>query len=283
VLWGYGGDVRLLTAAGYALVLQVAHPTVAAGVREHSNYAEDPWGRLLRTLDYTYLMSYGGPEVAETTGRRLRTMHKRIKGTAPDGRRYYALEPEPFAWVHATLVEGIVAASQRFARRLSDEQIERLYREWLALGRVIGIRDEDLPADWAGFRAYFDRMVEERLEDSDVIHGVLETLTKPAPPPLPVLRGRAWRAVRWPLARTGALATVGLLPPLLRERCGLRWTAGQERELSALAAVSRAMTPILPKRLRYMGPPYLRWRADAIARGEFGEAAPDASPLPSAA
>jgi uncharacterized protein (DUF2236 family) len=275
--------VRLLTAAGYALVLQVAHPVVAAGVREHSNYAEDPWGRLLRTLDYTYLMSYGGPEVAETTGHRLREMHKRIKGTAPDGRRYYALEPEPFAWVHATLVDGIVVASQRFARRLSDEQIERLYAEWRDLGRVIGVRDEDMPDDWAGFRAYFDRMVSERLEDSDVIHGVLETLVKPAPPPLPLLRGRAWAAVRWPLARAGALATVGLLPPLLRERCGLRWTARQERELTALAAVSRAMTPILPKRLRYMGPAYLRWRSEAIARGEFGERGPNASPLPTAA
>src|SRR5918995_1201420 len=142
ILWDYGADARLLSTAGYALVLQVAHPTVAAGVREHSDYARDPWGRLLRTLDYGYVMTYGGPEAAATTGRRLREMHKQIKGTAPDGRRYHALEPEPYAWVHATLVDGIVTGHARFGRPLTPSQVEQLYREWLALGRGIGVREE---------------------------------------------------------------------------------------------------------------------------------------------
>jgi uncharacterized protein (DUF2236 family) len=165
ILWDYGADARLLATASYALMLQVAHPTVAAGVREHSDYARDPWGRLLRTLDYVYVMTYGGPGAAATTGRRLREMHKQIKGPAPDGRRYHALEPAPYAWVHATLVDGIVSGHARFGRPLSPTQVERLYREWLALGRVIGVRDGDLPDDWRGFRDYFDRMVAERLEE----------------------------------------------------------------------------------------------------------------------
>src|SRR5919201_6042877 len=83
--WRYAGDIRVLAAAGYALLLQVAHPTVAAGVREHSNYADDPWGRLLRTLDHTNLVLYGGPEAAVAAARELRRRHERIRGTTPEG------------------------------------------------------------------------------------------------------------------------------------------------------------------------------------------------------
>jgi uncharacterized protein (DUF2236 family) len=283
ILWRYGSDARVLTTAGYALVLQVAHPTVGAGVREHSNYREDPWGRLLRTLDFVNLVVYGGPEAAEATAHRLRKMHKQIQGTDPDGRRYYALEPEAYAWVHATLVDGIVTGHRRFGLKLSDEEVEELYADWLALGRIIGVGDDQLPGDWASFRDYFDRMISERLEDNDVIHGVLEVLARPAAPPLPFLKGPAWRALRFPLARLGALATVGLLPPLLRERFSLRWTRTQERELRALGALSRSATPLMPVSLKVMGPGYLRWRRDAISKGEFGDAVPDIRTLASAA
>jgi uncharacterized protein (DUF2236 family) len=67
----------MLATAGYALVLQVAHPTVGAGVHEHSGFVEDPWGRLLRTLDYVHGTVYGGPELAGTTGARIRGLHRR--------------------------------------------------------------------------------------------------------------------------------------------------------------------------------------------------------------
>jgi uncharacterized protein (DUF2236 family) len=79
------GDARLFGASGYALLLQVAHPTVGAGVTQHSDFKADPWGRLLRTLDYTSSLVYGGPELAWRMGRRVREMHGRIRGVRPDG------------------------------------------------------------------------------------------------------------------------------------------------------------------------------------------------------
>jgi uncharacterized protein (DUF2236 family) len=274
VLWDYGGDARVLAGSGYALALQVAHPTVAAGVREHSDYASDPWGRLLRTLDYLYVMTYGGPEAAAATARRLREMHRKIKGVAPDGRRYHALEPEAFAWVHATLIDATVVGHARFGRPLSPAQIERLYAEWRGLGRMIGVREQDMPGDWAGFRAYFKDMVRDRLEDNDVIAGVIEVLKRPAAPPLPILNDSAWRMLRVAPGRLFSLATIGLLPPLLRERLGLSWTRRQELQLRALGAVSRAATPLMPARLRNAGPAYLRWRRETLARGESVALAP---------
>jgi uncharacterized protein (DUF2236 family) len=278
VCWRYSGDARILATAGYALILQVAHPTVAAGVREHSNFAADPWGRLLRTLDYTTTMVYGGPEAAWEMRRRIHEMHKHIKGRKADGERYFALEPEAFAWVHATLAMSTVRGCERFARAMRPTDVERFYAEWLGIGRLIGVRQASLPERWPDFRAYFDRMVGERLEDNDVVHDVLRTLAKPIPPPLPMLGDPAWRVIRLPIARLGALATVGLLPAPLRDRLGLRWSRRQDVELRALAAASRAATPLMPASLRCFGLWYLIWRREAIARSDVASGFPAAAP-----
>jgi uncharacterized protein (DUF2236 family) len=159
VTWRAAGDVRLLSAAGYALVLQVAHPTVGAGVSQHSSFRNDPWGRLLRTLDYVNGTVYGGPELAGAIGRRVRGLHRSIRGVKDGGGRYHALEPAAFAWVHATLAASIVHSSAQLARPLGAEERERFWSEWRAVGRLVGVRDRDLPDDWAGFEAYFDYMI----------------------------------------------------------------------------------------------------------------------------
>lgn len=268
VLWQRASDARVLAAAGYALILQVSHPTVGAGVLEHSNFAADPWGRLLRTLDYVYCTVYGGPQLAADTGRRVREMHKQIKGSHPDGSPYHALEPEAYAWVHATLAEAIVAGNSLFGRPLRVDQVERVYADWRRLGRIVGVRERDLPPDWPAFRVYFDRMVQERLEDTQSVRDVLAALARPTRPPLPALPNFAWSLARLPAAHALELATVGMLPATLRERCGLSWGPRQERELRAVGRVSRALTPLAPSSLLTMGPGYLRWR-----RGRGGDSA----------
>ena len=266
ITWRRAGDARLMVGAGYALLLQVSHPVVGAGVSEHSNFREDPWGRLVRTLDYTNTMVYGEPEEAVRMGRWVREMHKRIKGVDRHGRRYHALEPEAYAWVHATLANAIVAGHARFGRPMSGAETEGFYAEWRGLGRLLGVRERDLPEDWVGFRAYFDRMVADRLECTDSVRDVLEALSRPTRPPVSALPDGAWRAARVPAARLGSLATVGLLPAVLRERFGLRWTRAQELELRALGAVSRSATPAMPASLRRMGPAWLARRREAIVR-----------------
>jgi uncharacterized protein (DUF2236 family) len=268
ISWQRASDARLPVAAGYALILQVSHPTVGAGVSEHSQFRSDPWGRLLRTLDYTYTMVYGGPRAAGEMGRRIRSFHRRIYGRAPDGQRYHALEPEAYAWVHATLAEAIVVAHERFARRLSPVQREQLWAEWRALGRLLGIRERDLPPDWRSFRDYFDAMVEQRLQHTAAVDEVLAALARPAPPDVVALYAPVWRVARLPLAHLLGLTTVGLLPPALRRRFGIGWSVGKDIELRALGAALRAATPLTPSWLRTAGPAYLQWRRDAIARGD---------------
>jgi uncharacterized protein (DUF2236 family) len=264
IVWQRSSDARGFAAAGYALLMQVAHPTVGAGVREHSDFASDPWGRLFRTLDFLNLFIYGGPQQSASAARFVRETHKKIKGTAPDGRRYHALEPEAYAWVHATLLEAIVSANQRFANPMTRAETERFYVEFRALGRLLGVRDRDLPETWAEFGVYFDAMVRDRLQHNDVVDEVLASVSKPTAPPVPNLPDTAWRAFRWPAGRAVKLATIGLLPPMLRDRFGLDWTARDERALRALGAASRAATPLVPKSFRIYGPTYLRWRSKEI-------------------
>jgi uncharacterized protein (DUF2236 family) len=271
VVWQIGSDARVMSAAGAPLLLQVAHPTVAAGVREHSNFREDPWGRLWRTLDYVYLLTYGGPQTAAHIGRQLRNMHKSIKGVAPDGRRYSALEPEAYAWVHATLAEILVAGYSHFCRPLSRGEIDRLWQEWLGLGRLLGVRDRDLPDTWGGFDDYVEETIATKLEDNDVVQDVLASLVDPAAPPM--IDERVWRLLRLPGAQSARLGTIGLLRPSARRLLGLDWTDRQDRALRALGAASRAATPLLPESVRLSGPRYLERRGRAIERGPFARAA----------
>jgi len=269
IVWRRAGDARALLGAGTALVLQVAHPTVAAGVREHSSFERDPWGRLLRTLDYVNLLVYGGPERAVRTGRQMRAMHQRIRGVAPDGTHYHALEPAAYAWVHATLAETIVGANARFGVPLTPAEREEFWARWRDLGFLLGIRERDLPETWAGFRAYVDATIATELRDNDVVHTVLRSLAAPAAPPLRGLPDPLWRAVRRPLAAVTGLATTGLLRPEARAVLHLPWSPREERDLHALGTVLRATTPVLPPVVRTTGPRYLRWRAAEIERGMF--------------
>lgn len=268
ITWRRASDARLMLVAGYALLLQVSHPTVGAGVSEHSRFREDPWGRLLRTLDYTYTMVYGGPPASARMGRRIRSFHRQIYGRAADGTRYSALEPEAYAWVHATLAEAIVAGHGRFGRPLAEEERERFWAEWRSLGRLLGVRKRDLPEDWRGFRDYFEEMLDDRLAHTGAVDEVLEALTRPPPPGLAVLHGPVWATMRLPLGHVLGLASVGLLPTMLRRRFGVRWTPVEELQLRVLGIALRTTTPFMPSCLRKTGPGHLRWRGEAIARGE---------------
>jgi uncharacterized protein (DUF2236 family) len=287
LMWQRFGDVRLFFASGYALLLQVAHPTVGAGVRDHSTFEEDPWGRLLRTTDFLNLMVYGGRDAA-AMGRRLRDLHKSIRGTNPDGSKYSALEPEAYAWVHATLIDGAIRAHERFIGPLELHEVERFYAEYLPLGRLLGVRDGDLPTTWSGHLAYVEDMIDNRLEDNVTVQKVTKLMSKPGAPPPGLPFARLWPLLRMPPARALRISTFGLLPERLRELFGVRWTRFNDGELRALGRVSRSIGPVLPQSLKNIGPWYLQWRAEEIARGPLGpgggvEAAEQPARVPQAA
>lgn len=270
VTWQFSSDVRLFFAPLYALLLQVAHPTVGAGVRDYSDFDERPLERLLRTIDYLVLLQYGGRE-AIAVGSQLRELHKRFTGVRTDGQHYYALERGAYTWVHATLLETYVRAHEHFGRPMTRAQVERFYREYTGLGRLVGVRAEDLPETWEGFRAYFDRMIEQELAHNETVDRVLDAARKPSPPELPFVPELISKALRVPASRLMYLGGVGLLSVGLRERLRIPWSQHDERHFRRLAASSRALEHVLPASLKTFGPTQLRWRRRAIARGPFGQ------------
>lgn len=262
-------DPRIGGAAGYALALQVGHPTIAAGVREHSDYAADPWGRFFRTADFVLLLAYGdGPTVAKL-GADLRRRHAAIRGTDPDGRRYSALEPSAYAWVHATLGIAIVKAHDAMGTTFTPQERERFWEEWLLLGDVLQVRREHLPATWAGVDAYLQQMIDEVLVDNDVVQQVQAAAARvQGSPPVRWLPRRVWDLTSRPAGPVLRILGSGLLPAELRERFGVRWTARDDRVFRVWCRVSKASGRALPRFARRTAPVAFRIRRREV--GPFG-------------
>lgn len=255
VAWEVFGDLTFVLGATRRLLIDVAHPVVAAGVAEYSVFETDPYGRAERTLEMIMGVVYGR-EQALATARRLRGLHQDFKGRFADGSRWSALNPEAFHWVHASIVAGVYTQQQMLGRGWRPGEVEQFYQEMRQVGRLYGVREQDMPADWAAFCVWFDEMAATRLERSDITDRVLAVAGAPAPPPVPVLGHPViWNHTMRPLVGTVlTLVTAGLLPPELRELLGVRWSRGRQIAFTALAAISRTVVPRLPAFVRLVPP-----------------------------
>ncbi|MEV6829342.1 oxygenase MpaB family protein [Amycolatopsis sp. NPDC051102] len=241
--WRYFGDVRDALLAGQVLVLQVAHPVVAAGVRDHSDYRSDPWTRLMRTVASLSIYVYGGTAGAQVEAARLRSLHRTFTGVA-DGRRYSALDPAAYAWVHATLVKAPVDAQRFFGVCLSEVELEEYYAQMCGIGRLLGVREQDLPPDWAAFERYYDAMV-AGFATNPTIETLLETF-RTVPKPVEWLPDSWWRSVQ-----RGQLFLIrATLPASLRETLGLEWTVADQRRFERFARCVRVAGAVVPAWLR---------------------------------
>ncbi|MFE0170758.1 oxygenase MpaB family protein [Streptomyces sp. NPDC059002] len=251
--WRYFGDTRNFLIAPQLLLLQVAHPVVGAGVEQHSDFRAAPWQRLWRTVSSLATVIYGGQAAATAEADRIRALHRHLSGVDAQGRRYHALNPEAYHWVHATLVRGAHDGHRVFGRGMTDAETEEYYREMRDVGRVWGLKDHHLPPDWASFLAYYDEMVARRLESNRSVRDVLDELARPQKPPTRWIPGPLWRPFAALSARWALLVTVGTLPPVLRERLGLTWTPRQERALRRFVRLVRLLMALVPPPLRIAG------------------------------
>jgi uncharacterized protein (DUF2236 family) len=148
-------------------------------------------------------------------------------------------------------------------------ELESFYREYRRLGRLIGVREQDLPETWSGFREYFNRMVSEQLEHTEAVDQVMRALRDVPSPPVPVPK-LVWLAVRLPASSALRIGSVGLMSPELRARLGIGWTILDEARFRAMGAATRSLGPAMPQALKVTGPAQLKWRREAIARGPLG-------------
>jgi uncharacterized protein (DUF2236 family) len=129
----------MLVAGISALLLQMLHPLAMAGVAEHSGYREDPLGRLRRTASFVAATTFGTTAEAEAAIAQVHRVHRRVKGTAPDGRPYSAADPELVTFIHVAEVSSFLAAGRRYGPRpLTPEQCDRYYEEVAPVALALG-------------------------------------------------------------------------------------------------------------------------------------------------
>ncbi|MEO8373970.1 MAG: oxygenase MpaB family protein [Sphingomonas bacterium] len=140
VTWRVHGDVTTMMVGGVsALLLQMLHPAVLAGVWDHSNFREDMLGRLRRTARFIALTSYGGRDEAEAAIARVRNIHHQVSGTLPDGTPYTADDPALLAWVHVTEASCFLRAWIRYGEPgMSAADQDRYYAEVGAIAEALG-------------------------------------------------------------------------------------------------------------------------------------------------
>ena len=255
--WRLNREAMLLLGAGpRALLLQIAHPAVAAGVNDHSDFRADPWRRLAGTLRSYLTIVYGSTAAARAEVRRLNTLHRGITGPG-----YAARDPELSLWVHATLVDSTMAVADAWLEPLSQERRASYYAETMPIGRAFGVPDALLPPDVTAFDRYVAAMLapDGPVRVSPIARELAGVILRPPLAPLAPLMPLPTSAARSVLARVPPATygwtlwpSVGLLPPSVRDDYGLAWGVREEVVSAWLVAGFRAWRPLLPASFRQM-------------------------------
>jgi uncharacterized protein (DUF2236 family) len=242
-------EAVLLLGGPRALLLQLAHPLVAAGVADHSDFLAHPLRRLWRTVDTMLRIVFGDRATAEAAAHALDAVHARVHGTLregtaafPAGTPYRAHDPALLLWVHATLVDSALVAYETFVAPLASDERERFHAEAGVVARLLGVPAERLPRTGAAFRAYVDEMIAGPvLEPTPTARRLADAVLHPPIPLLPRLAGDV-----------GAVVTLGLLPPAIRARYGLSWAPRHARGFAVARGLVRRAVHVLPELLRVM-------------------------------
>ena len=233
--WRINQEPALLLGGGRALLMQLAHPGVAAGVAEHSDFPSRALHRLLRTLDLVMALTFGGRAEALAAARRINGVHRRVRGAG-----YAASDPRLLLWVHATLIDSALVTYEAFVGPLSAADRETYYQEAKLIGGMLRLPGAAYPPRLADFERYLAEMLggDELAVDRrarDLAAAVLR-------PPLRGVPGLAYRPLE--------ALTAGLLPERLRAAYGVRWGRA---ELTVYAVARRTLPRLvaaMPRRLR---------------------------------
>ncbi len=245
-------EPAILFGAGRALLLQVAHPAVAQGVQDHSEFKKNPFKRLQGTVEATYAVVFGSRELAAGVGRRIQRIHDHVTGPG-----YSANDPSNLLWVHATLMDTALRCYEELVEPLSDEDAEAYYDEMKQVAVAFGVGLEHQPATLADFRRYFAGTV-EAMQVTAVGRDLAGFILEPRLPlrlDVPLL----------PVLRLQRLFTMGSLPEAVRSQLGIPWSETDQARYEQARRRVRRLFDALPRQVRTAGNrgtgPLLLWMA----------------------
>lgn len=271
---------NVLAAGGVtAILLQIAHPKVAAGVEEHSSFESDPVGRAERTREIVEAITFGDLDTAVEASMIIRRVHDWVTGDLQEdvgpyesGERYEANEPDNLLWVHATMIEQGLTMYDLYVGDLTDAEKAQFYQEAKTFGQLFGIPRENYPETLDDFWEYYETELEETIVVSERGLDLQETLfsgnmlvEKMIPSDL--------------LERIYGFYGAARMPDPTREQFDFEWNERQERAYQVQSKAIRRALPYLPDVVRF-NPTYReRMEELELELGEPSVSAVDSAPV----
>ena len=234
-----------------AILLQFAHPLIAAGVAEHSSFRGGTGAALSRlhhTVGAMLALTFGGEDDRERALEAIRTIHRRVHGSLPEscgrfpaGTPYSAEDPALLLWVHATLIDSILRVYDRLIAPLSETDRDAYCVDAAEVATALGAHAHDVPRSWRSLQAYLD---------AQYASGVIEPCTQARVLAAALLAPSA-SALMVPITAIVQLVGAGMLPRQLRRAYGFEWSRRRERSFRAVMATLRLA--------RRVAPPFIAW------------------------
>ena len=254
--WEINGDVASVVIGGIgAIVMEILHPSVMAGVQDLSSYREQPERRGKTTFGYVVTTTFANTQAATRLINAVKKMHGQVTGVRGDGVPYRALDPELIGWVHTCIPWAVMTAYERYNRPLSEDERDRYLREQAVIGRMGGAGE--IPETAAELRDYVEAMRPKLGVTQQTLEFFEFLMSMPFGPPMPGVLSR-------PLHRFQLEAGMSLMPDWARRMTGFDAPAVARRLLHSpsLDAYARAI------RWSFGTPAYKRLASERAGAGE---------------
>jgi uncharacterized protein (DUF2236 family) len=240
MFWKVNRELVSGLAGPRAVLMQIAHPLIAAGVAEHSRFNKHRFARLYRTSLAAAAITFGSRDLALRTIELINRKHQRVHGVLqkqagayPPGTQYDANDPELKFWVLATIIESTLLVQDLFVSPLSDLEREQYYNDSITVAKLFEIPAHLTPPTYADFHSYMRTMMEsDFITVSDTAREIAHQLFSPS--------------IEGTLLYFGSAAGIGLLPARLRDEFGFRWSRRRDRWLARMASASRRVRGHMP-------------------------------------
>ena len=241
ISWKINREIVVIAGWGPAILLQLAHPSVAAGVDHHSTFRGSllsSFRRLRSTVGAMLDITFGDTERMIAAAAGINAIHDRVQGRVdPESdQTYSAHDPDLQRWVHATLLDSMPRIYQLLVAPLSDRDRDQYCSESAMMESLLGMPDGWLPRDSAHVDAYVQDMLSSgRLVVTDTARALAHALLYPP----------QWYVV-WPAFRAMQVLTIGLLPPSIRDAYGFQWRPRDQRAFNRWTMLLRTLRRLLP-------------------------------------
>lgn len=266
-------DSRLLFAGLSSGILQLMYETIGKGVEDHSNFANEPIERVLRSMPPITETVFGTEKSAKEAGAAIFGYHVPIHGTLTDGSRYSALNPQVFADTHLTFVKPVFDIAEKYdSKGLTLDEKRQLYKECITWYQNYPVSDRYLPPAYESYLERWDYLCENSFRlDADIAGWTLDFAKRGETPRPNMIPGHLWKLLRLPLKPTsyimGKLIIDGI-PEKVREKNGIVFTDTDRELVEKFQTMIKDVWQVLPESAKYPPQAYDAFKRERSLRGE---------------